>query len=729
MGYVLNGCIYIIMILVPLMVGIRAMKERPSRGLTIFMYCIAGVMVVEIGYLIIFLAKDAKAALSGMKLSMVGKLVVVWGLPEFIQEYSRKYEDHKWKNMHGIGNIVFAIAFFCSEKYFHIIESYELKRHRLGNEFCFQPGIYYILYEVQITIVLAHSMYSLFRYMKTTGRYEEKMKYVLMILGILSPAIAFVLKLFGIYDAMGGALAIATVLFFVDIIKYHMFDLTSNAKEYVLDHSVEAIIVIDPLKNVLYMNKMVDSIPFHFEYYKPIADQYNFLIEKPVTRFSDFNRIFEANRTEIVHADGKQQGYLIEVKDVTEKTKKREEMNCLMQEAESANHAKSAFLTHMSYEIRTPINAVLGLDEMILRESKDETIIEYAQNIRSAGKTLLSLINDILDFSKIESGEMEIVSHAYDFREIVGNAKQMIGPRLEGKDVTFTYEINQNLPKTLFGDESRVQQILINILTNAAKYTEVGNVHLQVDFSKKCEDIKQGILLKVSVRDTGRGIKQEDLEKLFQSFQRVDEEKNRNIEGTGLGLAITSKLVEAMKGKIEVESEYGKGSEFRFEVEQGVLDAASIGQQDGKIEKSRSKVAREKFHAPNAKVLVVDDNAVNIKVMKGLLKRNQVQFYSVLSGAECLQEIKKMKFDLIFMDHLMPEMDGIETFHAMREMEENLCKDSPVIALTANVIQGVRQMYLDNGFTDYLMKPVSVEEMENMMIQYLPKDMIELVEG
>ena len=305
----------------------------------------------------------------------------------------------------------------------------------------------------------------------------------------------------------------------------------------------------------------------------------------------------------------------------------------------------------------------------------------------------------------------------------------MIGPRLEGKDVTFTYEINQNLPKTLFGDESRVQQILINILTNAAKYTEVGNVHLQVDFSKKCEDIKQGILLKVSVRDTGRGIKQEDLEKLFQSFQRVDEEKNRNIEGTGLGLAITSKLVEAMKGKIEVESEYGKGSEFRFEVEQGVLDAASIGQQDGKIEKSRSKVAREKFHAPNAKVLVVDDNAVNIKVMKGLLKRNQVQFYSVLSGAECLQEIKKMKFDLIFMDHLMPEMDGIETFHAMREMEENLCKDSPVIALTANVIQGVRQMYLDNGFTDYLMKPVSVEEMENMMIQYLPKDMIELVEG
>lgn len=401
------------------------------------------------------------------------------------------------------------------------------------------------------------------------------------------------------------------------------------------------------------------------------------------------------------------------------------EMKCY--EAREATKSKSDFLANMSHEIRTPINSVLGMNEMILRECEDPQIRTYATNVKTSGRMLLSLINDILDFSKIESGEMEIVSNTYDLREILANASQLVETRLQGKEVSFVIETNRAMPRQLFGDKNRVQQVLVNILTNAAKYTLEGNITLKTDFVWVSESNQSTIELRFEVRDTGIGIKKEDLEKLFHSFQRVDEKNNRNIEGTGLGLVITKSLLDCMNGRIDVESEYGVGSVFTLYIPQKVIDKTPIGDSEMKKITAKSGRYQESFHAPEAKVLIVDDNRVNIKVIEGLLKKTWVQITAVESGEECLTIVEKEHFDLILMDHLMPGLDGIETLHRMLDNEEQMCRNVPVIALTANAMQGVREMYLENGFSDYLMKPVNSDELEKMLIKYLPGNLVKLL--
>lgn len=391
--------------------------------------------------------------------------------------------------------------------------------------------------------------------------------------------------------------------------------------------------------------------------------------------------------------------------------------------AEKANHAKSDFLANMSHEIRTPINAVLGMNEMILRESEDENVREYAKNIQSAGHTLLSLINDILDFSKIESGKMEIVDCNYNLCAVLNDVVNMIQIKADEKSLKFEVDVNENLPNELYGDEVRIRQIIVNILNNAVKYTKKGSVSLTVDGTRSDEN---HIMMRIAVKDTGIGIKEEDRTKLFQHFERLDMGENRNIEGTGLGLAITSKLLEQMHGNIEVESVYGQGSVFTINIPQEIINDTCIGDFKQKYQSTirEEEKYKESFTAPDAKVLVVDDNEMNLLVVKNFLKQTQVQVTVCLSGKECLELMKQDYYDVILLDHMMPEMDGIETLRRSRAMEGNLCENSPVIALTANAIMGIQEVYIKEGFQDYLSKPVDGRQLEAMLSKYIPEEKI-----
>ena len=423
--------------------------------------------------------------------------------------------------------------------------------------------------------------------------------------------------------------------------------------------------------------------------------------------------------------DGKIARILWVTEDIDKERRERERLIDASERAVAASEAKSAFLSNMSHEIRTPINAVLGMNEMILRESDDKNILGYSENIRSAGSTLLGLINDILDFSKIEAGKMEIIPVDYDLSSVINDLVNMIQTKADAKGLKLEFEISREVPKLLHGDEVRIKQIVTNILTNAVKYTEKGRVTLRIDY-EKIPDEEDCILLDVAVKDTGIGIKEEDMKKLFSEFDRIEEKRNRNVEGTGLGMSITKRLLEMMGSELQVESKYGLGSKFSFSLRQTVIKWEELGDYEAAYKASLASRGKyhEKFRAPKAEILVVDDTPMNLEVFINLLKKTEIKIETAATGEEALSLAFDKEYDVIFLDHMMPDKDGIETLHEMRERKDAPNLQTPVICLTANAISGAREKYLAEGFDNYLTKPIDSEKLEEMLIEYLPEEKI-----
>ncbi len=395
------------------------------------------------------------------------------------------------------------------------------------------------------------------------------------------------------------------------------------------------------------------------------------------------------------------------------------------EKARAQNEAKSSFLANMSHEIRTPINAILGMNEMILRETTDEVIRSYARDIERAGVNLLSIINDVLDFSKIEAGSMEIVEAEYELSSVLHDVMNMTRIKTDEKGLGLKLELDPNLPESLFGDEMRLRQILINLLNNAVKYTDKGGIKLRMRGGYAEGDFVE---LTCEVIDTGKGIREEEQALLFEKFQRLDMEKNRTVEGTGLGLSITANLLAMMGGTIEVQSIYGTGSTFTVKLKQRVIKWAPIGDLEKRYQDAEKTRKRDKeaFTAPDAVILVVDDTNMNLTVARALLKRTLIKIDTATSGAEALTMIRAKKYDLVFLDYRMPEMDGSETLVKIREDKFHPNQETPVIVLTANALSGARERFLEEGFQDYLSKPIDTAKMEEILIQYLPPEKVRL---
>ncbi len=520
-------------------------------------------------------------------------------------------------------------------------------------------------------------------------------------------------------------LVVALIIIAIIIFRLRIFDTVQVAKEDVVQNIDEGFFVIDIGKNLLFANDVALSILPELK----LPNQQNRII----------NQIYRSNK-KVIHIGSKQysisvvpfydkntlKGYNLWLFDKTEEQEYNKRLLELKEQAEEANKAKTMFLANMSHEIRTPMNAIMGTTEMILRENTSKAVENHANSIKNAGNILISIINDILDFSKIESGKMNVNDINYKPGFLIKDITDSIRPKLEEKGVMFEIHVKESLPKVLRGDETHVRQVFTNILTNAVKYTQRGYVAMNVDW-----ELQNGLaLVRVSVEDTGCGISEENMKTLFNSFERADMIKNQTIEGTGLGLAITKRLIESMGGSISVKSTYGEGSIFSFYFYQGIVDYAPTGDYNILTEKEEEelKSSNESFIAPMAKVLAVDDNVTNIKVIQGILSMYQIRVDTATSGQECLEKLEKNHYHMILMDQMMPIMDGIETAQRIRELPDKDIRNIPIIALTANAIRGAREMFLENGFQDYISKPMDINILEKILRKYLPNEFIHLVD-
>ena len=406
--------------------------------------------------------------------------------------------------------------------------------------------------------------------------------------------------------------------------------------------------------------------------------------------------------------------------------KQQEMLDSAITEAKTANEAKSSFLNSMSHEIRTPMNSILGMNEMILREEERPEIREYASVIQRSGRALLGIINDVLDFSKLQDSKMEIMPVRYDLSSLVNDLVNIAAEKAKKKSLSFTVNVDKAIPRILEGDEYHIRQVMLNILNNAIKYTERGGITVTIGYEKTDD---YSIILNCAVADTGIGIKSDDLAYIFQPFEHLESTRRFSSDGSGLGLPIVQKLLTLMNSELKVESVFHKGSTFSFGVPQGVIKWEPVGDYERAYTISTNRQQSNKkfmqsFQAPKAKVLVVDDADINLMVFANLLKKTKIKIDTASSGLEMLQMIRMNHYDIIFLDHRMPGMDGIEAFHAMKKITDGINFNTPVVALTANAVLGARQLYIDEGFSDYISKPIDTVRLEQVLLEYLPKDLV-----
>lgn len=621
----------------------------------------------------------------------------------------------------------FAIVVLTIEFHSLYFKSFARAKGTNGLGLVVEPGILFAALGVwQLVLLILIAFFAIRNYVRN----KSKLNMVILLMASCSymPVVAILLNaiVFGFdNNLMEMGCLISFLIQTIIVIRFRIFDSMQSAKDDIVQTVSEGLFIIDVSKKLLYANEVALSI------LPELA------VEQEQRRI--INHIYRSNKKTLTYG-GRQyvvsvapfydrrilKGYNLWLFDKTEEAEVTQRLIEVKEQAEEANKAKTMFLANMSHEIRTPMNAIMGTTEMIMREDVSESVKDKVHSIQNAGNILISIINDILDFSKIESGKMSVNETNYRPGLLLKDITDSTRIRLQEKNIEFRVHVKPSLPKVLHGDETHVRQIFTNILNNAVKYTKSGFVELNVDWEQK-----NGMaLLRVSVEDSGCGIPQENLGTLFNSFERADMIKNRTIEGTGLGLAICKRLVESMGGSISVKSVYGKGSIFSFFIYQSVVDYTPTGDYNilTLAEAKELKHSSESFIAPMAKILAVDDNITNLKVVQGLLSMYQIRVDLAMSGEECLDKIQKNHYHLILMDQMMPVMDGIETTRRIRAFDDRYLQNLPVVALTANAIRGSREMFLENGFQDYISKPLDISLLEKVLKKYLPKDFIYYVD-
>lgn len=720
-------CIHIFGVLVGFFLLVSILKQRDSDYKSKFTITIICCLIALVSRSLFIMAQDLREMIALCKTEYCGKCFANFIALTFVLSYYRiKWPRKLILTLFGINLAMFMVIMTCD---YHSLyyTSYEVAATGNGNILILGKAPIYYLYMAFCMIEMI-----LYLYVCINPAYQQVRKATRAIQGLLImagivPFVMLIVYLSGItggFDTTPLGILFSVIFLFAAVNRYGLFDTVQNAKETVIESMDEGIIVSDNQMKFLYANPAACELFPEMKLGEGIISESEIqaIYEQSGTVIELNDKSYEI-RTSEIRDEVKVRGYMLSVIDVTEMTAQANMMRELKEKAENASHVKSAFLANMSHEIRTPMNAILGMTEIALRGELERAQREAIEQIKSASMTLITIINDILDFSKMESGKMEIVEADYDLMTLVQDVYHIISGKVEEKNLKLEIEIDPTMPKELHGDEIRLKQVLINLVNNAVKFTEQGSIHLTIGYDQREEDI----LFKASVKDTGIGIKPDDLERIFNSFEQSDTFRNRKKEGSGLGLAISRQLLILMGGEIHVESVYRQGSHFYFEVPQRVANAEPCGELN--MEKREPRAVEtaeyESFRAPRAKVLIVDDNLVNRKVAAGLMKPFAMQIDTAKSGEEAIEMVKQKEYHLIFMDHMMPDMDGVEATHVIREMEGEYYRKVPIIALTANAISGVKEMFLAEGMDDFIAKPIDFKELSEKIAQWLPFELLE----
>ncbi|MBR4993171.1 MAG: response regulator [Lachnospiraceae bacterium] len=643
-------------------------------------------------------------------------------------EHEHSY--HNLKIPFGFAMGVDSLSILLNPFFHHSFYIYETT-DKTGSIF-YQTGFYpayYMHLAVDYIILLVAVSYIIYRIATMYGFYRTKYVIIIsvlafiVILNIAYMALKMVLDASVVFYAVGG------VLIYISINVFVPRSLMISSIGRAVDGMTEGLILLDIANNYIYSNSFVkehfgiDAETFNINK-EPVAtvmraleDDGSSIGETVYIKHSEDgnqkkDRHYRIKYNEIQEKKNRIIGSYFLIEDTTEEVFFLNEIRQAQIAADKANEAKSTFLANMSHEIRTPLNSVLGLNEMILRSTTDPKLREYAEGIKTSSDILLSLINDVLDFSKIEARKMDVAIAPYNPHDLLRECYFCFEQMAQKKDLYIKIECEESMPSMLSGDYKLINQVLSNIVSNAIKYTSEGGVTIKMSF-------KDALI--ISVKDTGMGIKEDDIPLLFDAFKRVNEKQNASIQGTGLGLAITKELVDLMKGTIDIESELGKGSVFSVHLPQVVKDSRAIGPFSKQSSKS-SEIYHESFKAPEAKILLVDDVPMNLMVVEGLLRPTEVKVDKASGGDEAIELCKSVRYDLILLDHRMPDKDGVETFNIIKEEGQNT--NTPVIMLTANALNGVEEEYKNIGFADYLSKPTKPADLEAALVKHLPSEKV-----
>jgi len=683
-------------------------------------------LVHNLGYLLELLSKSRQEALVTVKVEYLGGSLVAILFMMFIYNYCGEKENillERFLLCCGVAVILMVWTNSLHGMYYKDVEfinsgAYPHIKLHYNWGFCF-------FMITCLVIPWAISIYIIIKSLRKTGSSKRRNNLKIIIGGATMSIFVFVIYVLGAfpegYDPTPVTMAVMFTTLVVVVWNRKDFDLSRTAADTVLDSLGDSMITLNESKKVLMYNTPAKKLFPDIEIGDLITDVADFplhiLADDGRSKFEMADRHFEGHLQVLYDYEQMVRGYTVLIVDVTNIYEYIGELDEMRAKAEAANRAKSNFLANMSHEIRTPMNAVVGMSELIIAEDCGEKVRDYASDIKNAGLNLLSIINGILDLSKVESGKLELTKEEYPVRETVQGCVNLVQKIAEQKGLQVNLRIAQQVPQRLCGDVGKIRQILINVINNSIKFTEKGTVSLEVS-GKNFEDKQYE--LRFDIRDTGIGMKEEDLSLIFDSFRQIDMNRDRKIEGTGLGLAITKQFVELMDGTIDVESEYGKGSHFIIQIKQQAIEEQTVT--DTPVHTPDEK---KFFTAPKCRVLVVDDNTMNRKLATTMLKFYKFDMQETDSGQGAIDLVKENAYDIIFMDHMMPEMDGVTATGIIRSECGDNGKNAVIIALTANAIQGAREKFLAKGFDDFLSKPFQRAQLHEMLDKWVKEEMRE----
>lgn len=728
MYYVYVG-IQIIGVIICFMAQVLLLYGDGSKEQKLMNFFVGGSLIHNVGYLLELTAGSMEAAVMATKIQYAGSAYIALCFCWFIYAYCGMKPPEKLLRLLSVLDLgLLAVIFTCE---LHTVYYREIGWEQgVGGRFyltlSYGPG-YYIFLAVAGVIPYVMAIYALIR-TAVASRWRAAGRRYKLFLGVAAIPVTFLaIHMLGLIPNFNPTpVSIGVVLSGVVLLVWGRknYDFSRMALEVAIRSMDDGVIMLDDQKRIVSYNPAAAAV-FTELCFQSLGDSIEEMEDFPKKVLNeDARRTFELNgrcyECHVRQIPGKRdmsQGYVVLVMDVTETRDYIEELKSVRRQAEQANIAKSEFLANMSHEIRTPMNAVVGLSEIIMEESRGRKVYGYACDIRSAAKNLLTIINDILDLSKAESGKMELVPEDYYIKPMVSEVANMIKIAAFQRGLMLQCEFDESIPAAYHGDPSRIKQVLINIMNNAVKFTKYGQVTISVGGIPGGEPGMELVTFRIS--DTGCGIKPEDMGKIFEDFKQLDTKRNRGVEGTGLGLSITRRLVALMEGTIEVESVYGEGTTFIIRIPQKIVDSRPISEAPGTA--AQETVRLEPFVVSGYKVLVVDDNKINRKVAIGFLKKYGFELTEAESGPEAIGLVRQVPFNIIFMDQMMPEMDGVAATRIIREECGENGKNATIVALTANAMEGVREMFMQLGFQDFVSKPIDKRALHEVLLRWIPQ--------